>query len=100
MLTLRGGIGQQEGTLEMADIRYLVWQAADSRKPVGSAIQDARAAFAAKYGGPATVVRVPVGSVLPGDLDLPVEAVRTVHAGQVWVGAEWPVGSSGQRTEE
>jgi hypothetical protein len=78
--------------------QFLIWFEDSPKKTPALRLQESCAAFTAKFGQPATVVRVhpatplPAGAVPAG---LTVEVVRTVPVGQVWPGADCtPVGEA------
>lgn len=51
--------------------------------------------FAARFGVPATIVWVPLGSLITSYPGVTVEPRRTVHAGHVWPGAVLPLIAAG-----
>ena len=68
------------------NVQFLGWQEADPRKDLTRRIAESCERFAARYGRPATILRVNPRTVLPATLALPVEPSRQVPVGQVWPG--------------
>ena len=70
-------------------VQFLGWQEPDSRKDLTRRIAESCERFAARYGRPATILRVNPRTILPATVELPVEQSRLVPVGQVWPGADF-----------
>ena len=70
-------------------VQFLGWQEPDPRKDLTRRIAESCERFAARYGRPATILRVNPQTILPATVGLPVEQSRLVPVGQVWPGADF-----------